>query len=339
MLLALKIAPQRSTLYANLARTLAEPELLASPLGQRIGNTELRRLGGQDYLLVELNGDLVSPDREVLSRLGAISEIHEYFPALGGTPGPLLRPLDPVWTPFLPPELNETRRYRGKTNELFTNVLLNLALFAGDFAAEPQARLRVLDPLAGGGTTLFAALLRGYDAVGVERERGDVESTDVFTRQFLRTIGVPFKRVDERVRGVGRRYLFTIGRGADTRLLALALGDTLDSPALLHGLPGGAHFHAVVGDLPYGIQHRGQVVALLQEAVPRWARLLAPGGALALAWEASHTSRDEVVALVNGHAQLSAVNEPPYTLLAHQVDRSIKQRDIVVIRKSSAPTG
>src|SRR5207249_9220513 len=166
MRLALKIAPQRSTMYAALARRLAEPELRASPLGERLASVETARLAGQDYLLVELAGELTPHDRAVLSRLAAVSEAHEYLPTIGPLDGPFLRPLEPLWAPFVPIEIVETRRYRGKTNELFTGVLLNLALFAGDFAGRLDERLRVLDPLAGGGTTLFAALARGYDAIG-----------------------------------------------------------------------------------------------------------------------------------------------------------------------------
>ncbi|HET8631954.1 MAG TPA: hypothetical protein VFL91_31395 [Thermomicrobiales bacterium] len=333
MLLALKVAPQRSTLYAGLARTLAEPELMASPLGGRVQSCEPVRLAGQDYLLVDLAGEPDAADLDVLSRLGATSEVHEYFPAIGDVPGPLLRPVEPTWAPFVPPEIVEARRYRGKTNELFTTVLLNLALFAGDFAAEPAARLRVLDPLAGGGTTLFTALVRGYDAAGIEREREDVESTDAYVRQFLRGAGVRFKRVAERLRGIGRRTVYTIGRGDDTRLLALALGDTFAAPELLGGLPGGARFHAVVADLPYGIQHRGQVEDLLADALPAWAALLLPGGAAALAWEASHLTRAEAIDLVEQHPGLRVRDDPPYDALAHAVDRAIKRRDVLVIVK------
>ena len=43
MRLALKVAPQRSTMYAALARRLAEPELRASPLGERLASVETAR--------------------------------------------------------------------------------------------------------------------------------------------------------------------------------------------------------------------------------------------------------------------------------------------------------
>jgi hypothetical protein len=333
MRLALKIAPQRSTMYAALARRLAEPELRASPLGERLASVEAARLAGQDYLLVELAGELTPRDRAVLSRLAAISEAHEYLPTVDALAGPFLRPLEPVWEPFVPIEIVETRRYRGKTNELFTGVLLNLALFAGEFAGRLDERLRILDPLAGGGTTLFAALARCYDAIGIERERADVESTDTYVRQFLRDAGVPFKRTEERVRGLGRRSVFSIGRQPDARTLALVWGDANEAPALLDGLPGGARCHAIVADLPYGVQHRGDVAELLTRALPRWARALLPGGAAALAWDAAQLKRAEAAALVERCAGLELVDQPPYDALEHAVDRQIRRRDVLVIRK------
>ena len=335
MLLALAVAPQRTTLYGNLARFLAPPEVLTSPLGRRVRAWERRRLGGQDYVLLDLDGDLAADELGLLARLGAVAAVSEFFEGIGPVPGPLLRPLEPAWAPFLPLELVEARRYRGKTGELFSAVLLNLALFAGAFAARTGERLRVLDPLAGGGTGLFTALVRGYDAVGIEREREDVESTDTYVRQFLREIGTPFKRVDERVRGAGRRYVFAIGRTDATRTLGLILGDTFQTPHLLAGLPGGARFHAVTTDLPYGIQHRGKVTDLLERALPLWAAALLPGGAAALAWEASTPRRDEARAIVERHPGLQVLDAFPYDALAHPVDRQIKRRDVLVVRKDS----
>lgn len=336
MLLALAIAPQRSTLYGNLVRFLAPAELRASPAGTKLRRCEYATLGGQEYLLIELADELTGAERAALDRLATISARFEFFERIGATAGPLLRPITSTWQPFLPAEIVETRRYRGKTSEPFTAALLNFGLFAGGYAGALDTRLRVLDPLAGGGTTLFTALTRGYDAVGIERERPDVESTDTYVRQFLRGVGIPFKRTDERVRGHGRRYLFTIGRGGDTRTLGLILGDARQPGPLLEGLPGGARFHAVVADLPYGIQHQGQVEELLRDAVPRWADTLLPGGTLALAWESSRLKRPEAIKLVEGARRgLRVVDVPPFDGLAHRVDRAIKRRDILVVRDES----
>src|SRR5215831_1185135 len=151
--LALKITPQRSTQYANMTEKLAEPELLASPLGAIITHIKPVKLAGQAYLLVFLDQDGLSSRcleiQHILPRLGATSEAYEFFELIGDLEGPLLRPLQTTFVPFLPLEMAEIRRYKGKTNEVFTKVLLNIAVFAGSFAQQYNGRVRILDPLAG----------------------------------------------------------------------------------------------------------------------------------------------------------------------------------------------
>src|SRR5215469_395895 len=210
--LALKITPQRSTQYADMTERLAEPELLASPLGAVITHIKPVTLAGQAYLLVSLDDGSVSSQcleiQHILPRLGATSESYEFFEQIGDVEGPFLRPLETTFDPFLPLEIAEIRRYKGKTNEVFTKVLLNIAVFAGAFVQQNTGRLRILDPLAGGGTTLFLALADGYDAFGIEHQKQDVETTIVFLRQYLHSIHMPFKELDERGRRSGRRYQF-----------------------------------------------------------------------------------------------------------------------------------
>ena len=321
-----------------MTETLAAPELLASPIGTAITQVEPVRMAGQDYLLATF--DVGKPQLSlpgtfnILSRLGATSEIYEYFEQIGEIQGPFLRPLDPQFVPFVPLEMAEVRRYKGKTNEVFTRVLLNIAIFAGAYAEQLTGRLRILDPLAGGATTLFLALADGYDAFGIEHERQDIETTAVFIRQYLKSEGIPFKELDERGRRAGRRYQFEIGRKGATRMLVLAHGETSQAHLHMQEVPGGPHMHAIVGDLPYGIQHFGEISGLLSKALPAWGDLLLPGGTLALAWNATHIKRDAMIELVEQHTHMRVRNDPPYTQLAHTVDRVIKRRDIVVAVKA-----
>ncbi|HEX7733898.1 MAG TPA: hypothetical protein VF458_03520 [Ktedonobacteraceae bacterium] len=339
MKVALKITPQRSTQYANMAQALAEPELLASPLGKSIAGMELARLAGQEYMLVELKSEqaqaeLLEELAELLPRLGTVSEGYEYFSELAGVAGPLLRPVEPRFTPFVPLEMAEVRRYKGKTNELFTRVLLNLAIFAGAYREHFRERLRVLDPLAGGGTTLFLALAAGYDAFGIELNRHDVETTEVFVRQYFHGEHVVYKELDERGRKAGRRYQFAVGPKDEPHYLILVHGETAQAPQHMQEVPGGPRVHAVVGDLPYGIQHFGEIEGLLTQALPAWERLLLPGGTLALAWNATRIERAELQRLVASRTKLRVREEAPYTQLEHAVDRVIKKRDVLIAVKA-----
>jgi hypothetical protein len=336
--LALKITPQRSTQYANMTEKLAEPELLASPLAAAITQIEPVTLAGLVYLLVSLDNERISSQclelEQILSRLGATSEAYDFFEHIGGVQGPFLRPLEATFIPFLPLEMAEIRRYKGKTNEVFTRVLLNIAVFAGVFANQYNGRLRILDPLAGGGTTLFLALSDGYDAFGIEHQKQDVETTVVFLRQYLHSIHIPFKELDERGRRAGRRYQFEIGHKGATQWLVLAHGDTCDAHLHMQEVPGGPHMHAIVGDLPYGIQHFGEIAAMLSKALPVWESILLPGGTIALAWNATRIERTAMIDLVKQHTHLQIRNDPPYTQFVHTVDRVIKKRDILVAVKS-----
>ncbi len=335
MKIALKITPQRSTQYANMTAALAKPELLASPLGRVIQTITPITLAGQAHLLIEMEDAAFAAalTRKLLARMSATSEAYEYFEQIEAWPGPFLRPLEPDFTPFVPLAMVETRRYKGKTNELFTHVLLNIALFAGAYGEQMAERLRILDPLAGGGTTLFLALACGYDAFGIETERQDIETSEVFVRQYLNSEHIPYKEIDERGRKAGRRSQFEIGRKGETRQLIMVHGDSTQADLHLREVPGGPRMHAIVGDLPYGIQHFGEVAALLTKALPSWERVLLPGGTLALAWNATRIERGALIELIERHTQLRVRNEPPYTQFAHAVDRVIKQRDIIVAVK------
>jgi hypothetical protein len=332
MKLALKITPQRSTQYAHMAEALAIPELLASPLQAAIDDVTPVMLAGQGYLLAALDETRLSSPAllNILARMGATGEVYEYFERIGSVPGPLLRPLELDFTPFVPLEMTEARRYKGKTNEIFTRVLLNVALFAGDYRERCTERLRILDPLAGGGTTLFQALIYGYDAFGIELSKQDVETTAVFVKQFLAGAHIPCKVVDERGRKAGRRYQLEIGPRGKTRLLVLAHGDAREAHLHLRDVAGGPRVHAIVADLPYGIQHFGDIATLLRQTLPVWEGLLLPGGTLALSWNATRIERAEMIGLIEQCTQLHVCNEPPYTQFAHTVDRVIKQRDIIV---------
>ena len=103
----------------------------------------------------------------------------------------------------LPPDLVMTRRYKGKTNELFTQFMCNLARYSSDFAVEPWASLRLFDPLAGGGTTLFTALVLGADVAGVEKDSGDVESHGGIRRAVYARTAHPCKLLEQRLKKQG----------------------------------------------------------------------------------------------------------------------------------------
>lgn len=330
-ILLAQIAPQRSTQYTALADVLAPHELALSRLRDRIGTIDPIVLGGQHYLRVELTSP---PDEDDVLELGTLAMTSAFFllyERLGHLEGPFLQPIEPRFVPSFSRDLALTRRYKGKTNELFTHFLCNLAHFSSAWAHEPWNAINVFDPLAGGGTTLFTALMLGASAAGVEKDATDVQSTATFVSQYFREQGIPCTVQEERLRKFGHRWSFKIGKGTPKRLI-LARGDTAQSAPLMTGFKP----HLIVTDLPYGLQHHGELSTLLQEALPVWTGLLPPGGALTFAWDATRFPRADMIDLVESVAALSVLDQPPYSQLAHRVDRVIKQRDVIVARHVSA---
>jgi hypothetical protein len=328
--IAAQLAPQRSTQYSNLARDLAAAELLASPLGPGLQDVSLRSVAGQDYLQFDLPGPITNEAAGLLASMAMLGGVFEVFDSIGVVAGPLLRPVQATHPAFIPPDMAATRRYKGKTNEAFTHFLCNIAKYASDFAHEEWAALDVVDPLCGGGTTLFTALSLGADVAGLDADRSDVESTATFITQYCRENRIALAAKEERLRKLGaRRWLFQIGRD-DVRRCMLAHGDAGRTGDLLAGF---GRPHLIVTDLPYGIQHSGPLHGLLADCLPGWADLLLSGGAIAFSWDSTRLDRQEMMALVGKVADLEIVDRPPYDRLAHRVDRVIKRRDVLVARR------
>lgn len=328
--IAAQLAPQRSTQYSNLARDLAEAELLASPIGPGLQEVSLRRIAGQDYLQFGLPGPVTKEAAALLAGMAMIGSVFELFDAIGDVAGPLLRPIQTASPAFVSPDMAATRRYKGKTSEIFTHFLCNMAKYASDFHRSDWSLLDVVDPLCGGGTTLFTALSLGADVAGLDLDRTDVESTATFITRYCRENRIALAAKEERLRKLGaRRWLFQIGRD-DQRRCMLAHGNAGQTRELLAGF---GRPHLIVTDLPYGIQHSGPLHGLLADCLPGWAELLVSGGAIAFSWDSTRLDREKMMALVGKAADLEVVNRPPYDRLAHRVDRVIKRRDVLVARR------
>lgn len=325
--LASQIAPQRSTQYAQLASQLAAPELQLSPLGPHIQHIQPTQLGGQDYLLLDLDQPL---DEALLHELGtlAMTSAHfEQYDRLGGVEGPLLRPLTPSFQPKLPPDIVTARRYKGKTNEMLTQFMLNIARYSSAFAHRPWDTLRLYDPLAGGGTTLFTGLMLGIEVAGSDEDRQAIDGTAQFLQQYGKEQRIGINVRMESLKNIGKRWWIDIKQGGTVQRCLLSRADVGDGAQALHGFK---KPHLIVTDLPYGIQHNGELISLLKKALPVWEGLLDEGGALAFSWDATRFPREDMVAQVQAIAGLRVLDEAPYNTLTHQVDRVIKRRDIIV---------
>ncbi|HUD76822.1 MAG TPA: SAM-dependent methyltransferase [Streptosporangiaceae bacterium] len=340
---AMLVLPSANRVYAGAAAGLAAAELAAfseSVLGGGLSAAEITDRGGVPYL--EFDAAELPPD--AAGFLAAISALYALFEVHGD----MLRPVPLSRPDRYDNDLLTIQKYPGKTNEQFTRLLLNVTLLASASAPEMlRRRLSVLDPLCGRGTTLNQALMYGYDAAGIDLDQKDFEAYGTFIRTWLQR-----KRVKHRIsydgpvrregKVAGRRLQISLApskqeqKAGQTQDLDVVCADTTRAAEFFRS----ATFDLVVTDAPYGIQHGSKSAGsglarrpqeLLAAAVPVWARLLRPGGAIGIAWNTLVAPREETAAIV-ASAGLVPVESEAYLSFRHRVDQAIV-RDILVARK------
>lgn len=256
--------------------------------------------------------------------------------------GQLLRPLDRAGEDYLPADLAEVLKYKGKTSAVFTKMMINCALAASDFFKVSAPT--VLDPLCGRATTCFTALQSGMNAIGLDVDRRDLkEAADYFSRYLQ------FHRLKHQLKQGSRTLkktsvpeaVYTVAdtrehyQDGDVRTLALYLCDTGHAGELLRRQPS----HALVADLPYGVQHAPMggsrtetLPQLLGRALPAWKQALLPGGAMALSFNTLTLPRKKLLPLVQaaGFTPLFDENDQRFE---HFVEQAVT-RDVIVARRN-----
>jgi SAM-dependent methyltransferase len=340
---ALLLLPSANRVYADAAveLTVAELEIFdRAVLGDRLDGIGPTTIAGVDY--VRFGADELSA--RDLAFLANASAAYALFAVRDG----LLEPIELTRLDRFDDDLITIQKYPGKTNEQFTKLLLNVTLLArANAPSMVDSQLRVLDPLCGRGTTLNQALTYGYDAAGMDLDGKDYQAYATFVRTYLERKRLKHRMEEGPIRRerkvVGRRLTVSLAatrdayKAGETQTLDVVNADTVRAMEFFKP----ATFDAVVADAPYGVHHgstgpkglRRGPMDLLVEAVPIWARLLRPGGAIGLSWNTHVAKRADAAALLTA-AGLRVLDEGPYARLEHRVDQAIT-RDVLVATKPS----
>ena len=315
------LAPAANHVYAGQAGRLCAAELsLTCPNATLVVPLAV---AGVEYLAVRSEGPLQSTDLAAVARSSAALACFEYR-------GDLLAPIELPQVDVVDEDLVTIPKYRGKTNEQFTRLLLNLTLASleGRCATrrDEGQRLAIFDPLAGRGTTLECAWRAGHNGFGVEQDAKAVEALAAHITTWLRRKRIKHSCGTHPVRRDGR-----------------SLGKRFDAEARLPKVEpltmGVFTGDAIVTDTPYGIVHssrsgtsrRRSPTDLLREAIPVWAGQLRRGGALGMSWNTLGLSREHLVAMLSA-AGLMPLDDDLWHQFSHRVDSSI-HRDLIVAVK------
>lgn len=346
---ALLANPGHNRVYFEQSKQLAKEELallcMSGALSVSCDDIRGEEIAGIFYLTFRCADSLRPPDTELIS---ALSFVYAIF-ALDDE-GRFI-PVCKTAKMYIDASICSILKYTGKTNEIFTKLLINTALFSSDFAASD--RISLLDPVAGKGTTLFEGLTRGYDVYGTEISDASVHDACVYLKKYLETEKIKHTLHEERLSGENKafralRHTFRIARSKEEMKSGGVTFEMVEgSAAYCRSFYKKNFFHIIAGDLPYGIKH-GNVSQgsgnVQQHSSPTrnpseltrlcargWYEVLMPGGCLALSWNSFLISREELGEILR-KAGFTVLDGGAYASLEHRVDSSIK-RDIIVAKK------
>ena len=329
---AFLLYPHQNVRYRQSLLTIAAAELsmTLAALG-RGGEVRPVEMGGAAFLTFDCD-HLTQRDVRMLSELASVYVMFTMEDAQ-------MVPMESAHPNYIGEDLPALLKYKGKTNEMFTDAMITMALASSAFMPVHDSQLIVCDPMAGRGTTLMLALRRGYHGVGIEIGKADVKECCDYMTRYLEYHRIKHKRSETSltVRGKcgGRETKFVLSdtaehfKDGDTRTLRMICGDTRDAAALLKP----QSVHLMVTDIPYGVQkgtagRQDSIGGTIAAALPGWQEALKPGGALAMSFNTYVTRRADLVRLCE-RAGLEVIATPP---LEHWVEQAVS-RDVILARK------
>lgn len=311
-------------------------------------NVRQEQISGADYLCFETQE--ACSDTE-LSRLARLSFFFVIYGMSSQDQQISFKPLYSSAEMYIDSSISSILKYTGKTNEVFTRLLVNLAISAQD--KREHTDLRLLDPISGKGTTLYEGLIQGIHVCGIEIADKVTREAVQFLQRFLQNAKYKYEYKSQRLSGPNQsfkanRHSFELAKTKEAyksgqrKQVEFIAGNSMYADQML---PKNS-IDMIVGDLPYGVQH-GNVTnekqssltrnpsRLLETCLPAWNTVLRPGGSLVLAWNQHVLPLDKMVDLVE-NSGLRVITDPAYRNYLHRVDQSILRNVIVAVKETKS---
>lgn len=280
-------------------------------------------------------------DRKGLKLISNLSFYYAFFEIIDGMLKPIMIEMDSI----LNEDISTRLKYMGKTNEVFTRQMLNIAIATSSYRDEEM--LNILDPMCSRGTSLYEAMLLGHNSYGIEMDKKAVKELETYFSRYLKEGKYEYnltsgKAVSNRER-VGSFLNYEFARDKDRYInnnkqkMSILRGDSIDGYKHFNS----GNIHVVIADLPYGVQHKGKnkkgsyrdLAELIDMSLKSWNKMMMPGGVIALSWNIYTNSRNELKKIIEENG-FSVMNDDIYRGFSHRVSQAIT-RDIIVAKKNN----
>lgn len=333
--------PSHTRIYFDDALTIACLELEAMISASHIQITELEegKIGLPACITFQTKEALTQQDMKMISSCSA------YYALFEIVSDGLLKPMIIEDFRTFPESLTQILKYKGKTNELFTRLMVNLAVSVCQTGSK---KLKLIDPMCGKGTTLYEGMVRGYDVIGIEINQPWVTEIQTYLVRFLKMGKYKHKVQKEKRSEKGGKKIADYWKLVtahtkdafyqdDVQNIELFSTDTRNADKLIKK----NSCDILISDLPYGVQHGSKnanvksmdrsPLELLKAAVPAWHYVMKSKGALVLSYNEFTLKYQDVAKLLEEQG-FQVFDEKPYIGYLHRVDQAINRNFIVAMK-------
>lgn len=281
-----------------------------------IDNSEHLKLGQMDFLLVDTEASALPALSRLSFVLGIFEVVDQRF--LPQSSGPEF---------LLHEDFVFGSKYKGKTNETLTQLLINVGLASLDY--DDIKTVKLLDPMCGRGTTLLWALRYGISCKGLEQDSKSVSEFRSSVKKWCKLHRQKHQLTDGFIgsankQALGKFYNLEINESTARAVV----GDSQDADYYFKS----EKFSLIVSDLPYGIQYLTgkntrnprEVIAACAQA---WVQCLRKDGVMVLAFNKYMPKRPELISLFIDQGLIDLGFSA-----SHRMSESIV-RDIIVMKK------
>lgn len=247
----------------------------------------------------------------------------------------LLRPLELRADYRLHEDFVFGSKFKGKTNERLTQMLMNVGLAAIGADAGKGKGLTLLDPLCGRATTLLWAMRYGIHASGIEQDPMAIMDIHRNLKKWTKLHRLKH-RLSEGFTGAPNKK--SLGKflefSAEESTMRVVVGDARNADQTFKK----EKFDLLVSDLPYGVQHvttekTRSALAVIEQCVESWKKCLKKTGAIVLAYNRNNPKRDALIGVFE-HGGFEA---QPFSA-EHRMSESIV-RDVVIFKLRNESPG
>ncbi len=238
----------------------------------------------------------------------------------------LLRPLELRADYHLHEDFVFGSKFKGKTNERLTQMLINVGLAA--IGAETGVGLKLLDPMCGRATTLLWAMRYGINARGIEQDAIAIMDIHRNLKKWTKLHRQKHKLSEGFVGAPNKKSLGKfLDFSAEESTMRVVVGDARNADQIFKK----EKFDLLVSDLPYGVQHfttekTYNPLMIIGQCVASWQKCLQKNGAIVLAYNGNNPKRDALIEVF----EQGGFEAQPFSA-EHRLSESIV-RDVVIFK-------